>query len=533
MSDIQNIFQNNMKDIHVTSKEMLAKKANSNSSIENELKSINNRYYSFKNCFSLINMGSRGRSEEKQLFVHGDKRKDNQSDISLDFCKILNNKQDKKMDKLHRHNWQLFSSNLLNDRQSMSIFNKNIDIPNAKGNIFKNNTFSKFNNVASNERVFSHFNKVSSISFNADNAVSSLTNKIIKYNNSFDMAEKLFFEEENGNTKNKMLLSDKMDYKKAKAKNKNIKDNFVNIKKSNKKVQYVNNQTNYKQQINMREEKEGSVNADKQKSENNEIANLESENKLKMSKDKGEKSNLNSKKDKLLGSSFSNLDSIDKKVSFKNVDNVEQNSKIAKNLAEIKNNNANNVKKLKLKNTENLKKSEDESEAKFNNIAKINDSNLDAKTINNFDVEIKEPLNLLSKNWQPQLGQKLLMMSNQNIKQAHINVSPEELGNIYVKINIENEDISLVFKSEQQFTKKAIENSTEKLKDIFLEGGFNLKSVDVEIFQDQSRSFHENNNLIHPSYAQEQLNVEGNNLSLNSEKNMLIYGTDRIIDIHI
>lgn len=98
------------------------------------------------------------------------------------------------------------------------------------------------------------------------------------------------------------------------------------------------------------------------------------------------------------------------------------------------------------------------------------------------------PQSVLQNEWQPQLGQKLVMMSHGGIKNAMISLNPPELGPLNVKVNVDDDKVKVVFNSTHHLTKEAIETAVPKLKEMFEAEGMELVQVDVQFTSQQDNS---------------------------------------------
>src|SRR5690606_2295566 len=66
--------------------------------------------------------------------------------------------------------------------------------------------------------------------------------------------------------------------------------------------------------------------------------------------------------------------------------------------------------------------------------------------------------NVHDADWQPALGQKLLMMFEGGIKKAIIDLNPVELGPLNVQLELDNDKAQVVFNSSHPMTKDVLEN---------------------------------------------------------------------------
>ena len=92
--------------------------------------------------------------------------------------------------------------------------------------------------------------------------------------------------------------------------------------------------------------------------------------------------------------------------------------------------------------------------------------------------------NVHDADWQPALGQKLLMMFEGGIKKAIIDLNPVELGPLNVQLELDNDKAQVVFNSSHPMTKDVLENAVTKLRDMFEAQGLELVQVDVHLASD-------------------------------------------------
>lgn len=91
--------------------------------------------------------------------------------------------------------------------------------------------------------------------------------------------------------------------------------------------------------------------------------------------------------------------------------------------------------------------------------------------------------NVYDANWQPELGQKLLMMAEGGIQKAVIQLNPQELGPLQVKLQMEKDKVQVVFNSTHPMTKEVLESAMGKLKEMFDAQGLELVDVNVNLDQ--------------------------------------------------
>lgn len=87
--------------------------------------------------------------------------------------------------------------------------------------------------------------------------------------------------------------------------------------------------------------------------------------------------------------------------------------------------------------------------------------------------------------WGQAVGEKVLMMAAKNLQAAEIQLDPPELGQLQVRIVMNQDQASVTFVSPQQSVREALDESVQRLRDMFNAEGVELTDVDVS---DQSQS---------------------------------------------
>ena len=87
--------------------------------------------------------------------------------------------------------------------------------------------------------------------------------------------------------------------------------------------------------------------------------------------------------------------------------------------------------------------------------------------------------------WQDVFNQQVVMLGNQQVKQAAIRLNPPELGPIEVTIKLNQDHTSISFNAQHTQVRDAIEQAIPRLRELFNETGLNL--ADVNVSDDQSR----------------------------------------------
>ena len=77
------------------------------------------------------------------------------------------------------------------------------------------------------------------------------------------------------------------------------------------------------------------------------------------------------------------------------------------------------------------------------------------------------------------MGKQVVWMANQNIRSAEIRLNPAHLGPIEVRIEMEDDQVSLAFSSRHAVVREAVEQALPRLREMFEESGLNLTDTDV------------------------------------------------------
>ena len=82
-------------------------------------------------------------------------------------------------------------------------------------------------------------------------------------------------------------------------------------------------------------------------------------------------------------------------------------------------------------------------------------------------------------NWGQAVGQRVMWLAQQNIAEAQLRLDPPDLGPVKVKISVQNEQAQVVFTSHSPGVREALDQSTQRLRELFAEQGLDLVNVDV------------------------------------------------------
>ncbi len=89
--------------------------------------------------------------------------------------------------------------------------------------------------------------------------------------------------------------------------------------------------------------------------------------------------------------------------------------------------------------------------------------------------------------WQTAVAERVAIMATQRITSAEIQLDPPELGQLQVRVTLNQEQASVSFASQHAVVREALDQTAQKLRDMFDAEGLNLVDVDVsdQSFQQQ------------------------------------------------
>ncbi|MGH1371892.1 MAG: flagellar hook-length control protein FliK [Cellvibrionaceae bacterium] len=92
--------------------------------------------------------------------------------------------------------------------------------------------------------------------------------------------------------------------------------------------------------------------------------------------------------------------------------------------------------------------------------------------------------------WQTAVAERVAIMATQRITSAEIQLDPPELGQLQVRVTLNQEQASVSFASQHAVVREALDQTAQKLRDMFDAEGLNLVDVDVsdQSFQQQAES---------------------------------------------
>lgn len=82
--------------------------------------------------------------------------------------------------------------------------------------------------------------------------------------------------------------------------------------------------------------------------------------------------------------------------------------------------------------------------------------------------------------WNQAINERIVMLSSQNGRFVEIQLDPPELGSLQVKLQIKNDQVSVVFNTPHGSVREALEQGLPRLREMFEEQGLNLADSSVE-----------------------------------------------------
>lgn len=101
-----------------------------------------------------------------------------------------------------------------------------------------------------------------------------------------------------------------------------------------------------------------------------------------------------------------------------------------------------------------------------------------------------ETIAIYRKDFADAVKDKVMVMINQKIQQVDIQLDPPEMGNIHVRVNLQNEQAAVQFIVQNQQAKDALEQNIGKLRDMLAENGVDVGDANIEQRQSQDQNGH-------------------------------------------
>lgn len=96
-----------------------------------------------------------------------------------------------------------------------------------------------------------------------------------------------------------------------------------------------------------------------------------------------------------------------------------------------------------------------------------------------FVVQTAVPVPVGQPQWSQAVGERVLWLAAQNVSSAEINLNPEHLGPMQVKVSVSQEQTTVSFTSHHAVVREVLDQNLGRLRDMFSEQGLNLVNVDV------------------------------------------------------
>lgn len=120
-------------------------------------------------------------------------------------------------------------------------------------------------------------------------------------------------------------------------------------------------------------------------------------------------------------------------------------------------------------------KEEQESKPSFS----VNDLSLKTSTPSVDRVFVSANIRFGQPAWAGQIAERSANLASQNIKQAEIQLNPQDMGPINIKISIANEQATVTFAAQNAAVREALDTTMQRLKEAFNEEGLELVQADV------------------------------------------------------
>ncbi|MBA6291791.1 flagellar hook-length control protein FliK [Colwellia sp. MB3u-70] len=91
-----------------------------------------------------------------------------------------------------------------------------------------------------------------------------------------------------------------------------------------------------------------------------------------------------------------------------------------------------------------------------------------------------ETIAIYRKDFSDAVKDKVMVMINQKIQQVEIQLDPPEMGNIHVRVNLQNEQAAVQFVVQNQQAREALEQNMGKLRDMLAQSGVDVGEANIE-----------------------------------------------------
>jgi flagellar hook-length control protein FliK len=90
-----------------------------------------------------------------------------------------------------------------------------------------------------------------------------------------------------------------------------------------------------------------------------------------------------------------------------------------------------------------------------------------------------QPVPMQQNGWTEAVVDRVMWLSSQNLKSAEIQLDPQDLGRLDVKISLNQDQTQIAFASPHAAVREALEGQMNRLRDMFTQQGMNLADVNV------------------------------------------------------
>lgn len=103
----------------------------------------------------------------------------------------------------------------------------------------------------------------------------------------------------------------------------------------------------------------------------------------------------------------------------------------------------------------------------------------DSQTLKANQTQLAETINVNQKDFADNVKNKIMVMINRKIQQADIRLDPPELGNVHVKVSMQNDVAAVSFVVQNPQAKEALEQHMGKLRDMLNDSGVDVGDANV------------------------------------------------------
>lgn len=91
--------------------------------------------------------------------------------------------------------------------------------------------------------------------------------------------------------------------------------------------------------------------------------------------------------------------------------------------------------------------------------------------------------------WSQDMGNKLMFMIRQDLQQAQLQLNPQHLGPVEVRISVgQDQQVNVMFTAQQASVREALDGAMTRLRDMLEQQGFSLNEFNVS---DQAQKQHQ------------------------------------------